>query len=449
MRSWLPSLFCFAFLAGACCLASFAQSQTEGELHAESKWVEETGPFGLSQYLIRGEIHNRGEQAYENLQITATITDETGQLLEESAGYLIRSCGTALVDFTLRPGAAVRFVVPLEYRPPHPIDHHEITIQGETAPQGEGELATAFRRVARGEVVVLEWLSKNVLQYATGCATDPFTALRWQQYHVSSDNHFAMEHPLSVLIDEDFRRHSTIDRLSQSGERDARLYEQSFLRSHHRANRFVFQNDLGHVMSAEKSGQYPRLIDESGFRNSLQGIDWLGPGRFLAHFYGSFGDDVRYLTAQVDGRRLSRPVSESLPSQTRPGASQDGLLLVLGLAEEAPPGYYLKPAAGSALDLMYATALPGNNVPAPILYRDDEQRLAFFITPAAGEAPWQLVCLNRYSDTARVLSPLPILLPREQRAWLALSPDASLLALAADDAQGGLWLLDLPQRPCD
>lgn len=449
-RGLRPILYCLVCLVCVFWFPYFAQSQTDSDLHPESKLVEETGPFGLAQYWVRGEIHNRSERDYTNLRIIATIYDETGQLLEESEGYPIRSCGTAMNDFTLLPGSAVGFVVPLEIRPPSPIEHHEITIRGETAPQGEEELTTAFRHVARGEVVVLEWLSPNVLQYAIGCATAPFTALSWQQYHVSSDNRFTIEHPLSVRIDEAFRRHSTIDRISQSGERDASLYEQSFLRSHHQANRLVFQNDLGHVMSAEMNGQYPRLIDESGFRNSLQGIDWLGPGRFLAHFYGSYGEDVRYLTAQVDGRRLSSPVSDSWPSQTRPGASQDGRLLILGLAEEDPPGYYLKPTIGSALDLLYATALPGNNAPAPILYRDEQQRLAFFITPneTEGDAPWQVVCLNRDTAIARILSPLPILLPRDQRAWFALSPDASLLALSADGAEGGLWLLDVPRRSC-
>ena len=423
-------------------------AQIGSDLHIESELVEETGPFGLVQFLIRGTLSNRSEHAYKNLKVSARVSNETGNTLEEGEGYLIRACGSALYDYTLLPGAEVQFAVPLELRNSNEVDQHKIIISGDKIHLKEAEFTSAFRQVVGGEVVVLEWLSPAILQFATGCATAPLTALQWHQFHVGSSSRSPIEHPLSANIDETFRIASLIDRITQSGERDVNLYDHSLLRSHHQANRVVFQNDLGHLMTAELNGSYPRLVDESSFRNSLQGVEWLGPGRFLAYTYGTYGDEVRYLTAQVDGRRLSSQIADSLPSQTKPGASSDGALLALGLADRDPPGYYLKLTVGTTLELLYATALPGNNAPAPILYRADNQRWAYLVTPAESEASWQLVCVNRDTGVSRSLSNLPIHLPADQRAWFALSPDGSILALSADGGQGGLWLMALPPVPC-
>ena len=427
---------------------AITQAQISSDLHTHSELVEETGAFGLTQLLIRGTLSNQSGHAYANLKVIARVLDESGRTLEEGGGYLTRACGSALNDHTLLPGTEVSFAVPLELRNSNEVDQHQIIISGDLIHIKEADFSSAFQKVAGGEVVVLEWLSPAILQFGIGCATAPLTALQWHQFHVSSGSRFPIEHPLSADIDESFRINSQIDLITQSGERDVKLYDQSFLRSHHQANRVVFQNDLGHMMTAELDGSYPRLVDESSFRNSLQGVEWLGPGRFLAYTYGTYGDEVRYLTAQVDGRLLSSPIAASLPSQTKPGASSDGALLALGLPDRQPPGYYLKYSIGTELNLLYATALPGNNAPAPILYRADNQRWAYLVTPAEGEASWQLVCLNRDTGVSRTLSTLPIHLPADQRAWLALSPDGSNLALAADGGQGGLWLMALPSVPC-
>ncbi len=423
-------------------------AQEDGALRAEGRLVVERGLFGLPQTLVRGTVSNQGERAHGDIRIAVLAYDATGALLGEGEGYLTRACGAALTDYSMPPGAKVNFVAPLDLQSDAAIARHQILVKGQLLDQAEQEPDSAFRRTTSGEVVVLEWLSPTRLRYAKGCATAPFTDLSWREYDLSSGDQIAIEHPFSAHIDEDFRAASGINRYTQSGARDEELFANSFLRSHHQARRVVFQNDLGHLMTAELNGSYPRLVDESSFRNSLQGIDWLGEGRFLAYTYGAFGDAVHYVSAHIDGARLSGPIMSSQPSQTRPGASNDGLLFVLGLASANPPGYYLKFASGTELQLLYATPLPGNNAPAPIIFRNFTRRLIYIVVPSAGEASWQLVCVNRNSADARTLTNLPIHLPMDERAWFALSPDGRTLALAADGGRGGLWLLDLPATPC-
>ena len=423
-------------------------AQEDGVLRAEGRFVVEQGPFGIPQTLVRGTLSNQGERHYGDIRIAVLAYNAAGALLGEGEGYLTRACGAALTDYSMPPGAKVDFVAPLDLQSDAAIARHQILVKGQPLDQTTQEPVSAFRRITGGEVVVLEWLSSTRLRYATGCATAPFTDLGWQEYDLSSGKRNAIEHPFSASIDEAFRAASDIDRYTQSGERDEALFANSFLRSHHQARRVVFQNDLGHLMTAETNGSYPRLVDESSFRNSLQGIDWLGEGRFLTYTYGAFGDAVRYVSAHVDGARISGPISESLPSQTRPGASNDGLLFMLGLATAEPPGYYLKLATRTSLELLYATPPPGNNAPAPILFHDAARRLAYLVAPATGEASWQLICVNRDSGDARTLSNLPVHLPLDERAWFALAPDGRTLALAADGGRGGLWLLDLPVAPC-
>ena len=103
-------------------------------------------------------------------------------------------------------------------------------------------------------------------------------------------------------------------------------------------------------------------------------------------------------------------------------------------------------------------ALPGNNAPAPILFRVGERRLAYLIVPARGTnrsrhrrssgPPGNCSAWIAIRVFARAISDLPILLPPEQRAWLSRSPDGRALALAADGGRGGLWLLEVAEAPC-
>ena len=443
-RACFPLLFAALLLFYGARNPSLAQV---GELIPSGSIVSEDGPFGLPAAFFRGHIFNRGEKAYEAIQVSVRVYDENDALLSEGLGYPTRACGAAFVDFALLPNSLVEFVAPLELESIAAMARHEIEVSARPLLQSPTDANSAFQRVGRGEVVILEWLSATLLRFAKGCATAPFTALDWYEFDPIEAESRPIEHPLDEKIDESFRRASGIDRYTQSGQRDRALYDDSFLRGHHETTRFVYQNDLGHLLTAEHDGSYPRLVDESAFRNSLQGVNWLGKGRFLVHYYGAYGDPVRYTTATVSGQRLGSPIETSLPSQTRPGASADGLLLALGLPDADPPGYYLKAANRDGLTLLYATGLPGNHAPAPILYRDGEESLAFFVIPAEAGAHWQLVCLNRNTSDAKVLSDLPIFLARTERAWLSLAPDGRRLALAADGGKGGLWLLEWASDP--
>ena len=133
-------------------------------------------------------------------------------------------------------------------------------------------------------------------------------------------------------------------------------------------------------------------------------------------------------------------LEELEPSLTVPGPAADGLAAVVGWRIDDREGYYLRYAYGSR-ELLFEADLPGNNYPAPIMARSGERRLIYVIRDVEGVASLQ--CFDRGTKELHTLTPLPLRLTRESRAWSALSPDGSVLALAANGTDGGVWRVDV------
>jgi hypothetical protein len=220
------------------------------------------------------------------------------------------------------------------------------------------------------------------------------------------------------------------------------LYNRSFLAFHPQSNRLIYQNALNSVLTTERDGTFKRVLYEDLARVSLHGFSWLPEGRFLAYYFGAYGDPVRYFTASVAGQRISSTVYNIVPSQTVPGATSDGVRVVIGGTLEGMTGYFLTSAMSNTSNLLFEGEVPGNNYPAPIYVPITGGNAQIYIVRPVENIP-TLQCYNTQTDTLTTLTPLPLQLTDTDRAWTWLSPDGSQLALAANGQTSGLWLVDL------
>ena len=95
----------------------------------------------------------------------------------------------------------------------------------------------------------------------------------------------------------------------------------------------------------------------------------------------------------------------------------------------------------AAASFSFEAELPGNNYPAPIVTRSGNRRLIYVIRDV-GDVP-SLQCFDRGTRELTTVTALPLRLTREARAWSALSPDGTKLALAVNGTDGGVWWVDL------
>jgi hypothetical protein len=266
-----------------------------------------------------------------------------------------------------------------------------------------------------------------------------FSNWRWYQYSVRNNVSFPVEHPKAEFI--------TDAMLRQVGLTDPALFARSHLSFHPSDTRMVYQTDLNTVITAERDGSFKRIIYDDLSRVSLHGFLWLREGRFLAYYYGAYGDPVRYFTASTLGQRISNNVYEVVPSQTIPGSTPDGGRVVIGTTINEKTGYFLTSAIGGASELLFEAELPGNNYPAPILVpQEGGSYHIYLVRPVEGQA--ELQCFNLDTRELTSIVPLPLNLTQDDRAWTWLSPDRMKLALAANGQNGGLWIVDLSETTC-
>jgi hypothetical protein len=148
---------------------------------------------------------------------------------------------------------------------------------------------------------------------------------------------------------------------------------------------------------------------------------------------------------------MSNVLTDNVPSVTIPGSTYDARRVIVGGtfpddSGRAITGYFFNPARGrSAPELLYPVeALPGNNYPAPAYYRKDDDTRYIYVVRPEDEQPI-LECFHYEDQRVDKLTPLPLQLATDERAWTWLSPDGTTLALAANGEHGGLWLVDLTQ----
>jgi hypothetical protein len=403
----------------------------------------QTDAFGQEIQAAQGQLLNQGETAYNNLTLLAEVYDAQDELVGEGIGFPVNACGAGfLPDFALQPGASQPFIVPLElYEADAEIDRVEIIPQGApTDPQDTvSELPDGITRVSDHEVVNVEWIDSQSLRFAVGCPRDLFIHWTWYDYNLQTNAPQPAPHPKADIIN-----NASQVMLTQLELDDPFDVDNSFISFQPNGRRMAYQNSRNSFLTAEPDGSFRRLLADRLHNRTLQGIQWLEDGNFLAYYYGAYGDPVLYFTGNVEGGILSEHPVDTLPSLIAPGASPDGSRIILAATINDVTGYYLKLAPyPDTAELLFEAEPPGNNWPGPIYLRPpgDAPRILYFARPVDGEA--YLQCFNLTTRQLRDLSPLPLQLATDERGWWWLSPDHQRIALAANGLHSGLWLIEL------
>lgn len=404
---------------------------------SEVTFTTRPDPFGQMIQVGEGTLTNEGEDAYTDLTIFADLYDENEEVIGEGFGIMTNACGTGLPpDFALQPGHTQPFSLALDfYDQPAAIAHADVFIQ---ATPTEPEPATTpeldhIRPIQQGEVVNVEWIDPNSFRFAVGCDSDVFTGHDWFRYTIDTDTITQIIHPARQQVTDALRQ--------QLGLLDPLNYNHSFLTFSPTARRIVYQTDINELLTAEQDGSFKRLIYDSLGRYSLHGFVWMPEGRFLAYYFGAIGDPVRYFTASVEGQRISGDIVMNTPSLTIPGPSPDGSRVVITLAEADATGYYLSRTTSQNRELLFEAEPPGNNWPAPVYVPGITVDHADIYIARSVDGEARLQCFDLESRTLHDLSPLPLNLTDDDRAWMWLSPDGNTLALASNGLNGGLWLV--------
>ncbi len=455
MRHLVMGLACLAI---SCTAFAQAEPLTADDIEV----TMQVDIFGVEQQIASGVIVNEGRNAFTDVQVFAEIYDDDGEIIGEGIGFLVNQCGKSVpFEFALQPEGEQRFAATLEfYSDETDFDRVEIIPEGQSTDATEAdmtELADGITRISTREVAGMEWNTETEtndageteitgvsLLYGVGCYRDVFTTYDWYEYDPAADESEAIEHPHF----EEATDPEVIERLELT---DPVLYNRSYLTfAPVDGGRLIYQNDINTLLTAEPDGTFLRVIDAELFRSTLQGINWLPEERFVAYYYGGYGDGVTYLAATSAAAYLSTAERFSTPSVTVPGASPDvSRFIVSGtFNDDETPGFYLKQPAVEQYERLFEwETLPGNNFPAPV-YRlrggpRTEDVIYFALTDADEDA--FLYCYDRREAELTELVPLPLNIGTEDRAYMQLSPDRTTIALAANGINGGLWLLDLAE----
>jgi hypothetical protein len=437
--------------------ATLAQEQP-ALVVSEYQVLEQRDAFGVNQLVLSGVVHNTStEEAFQNVSLFAEGYTAEGELVAEAFGILVNQCNeNTPPDFVLKPEHAQRFFAPLDvYEADAQLETFaffltQTALPTQASPIGETALRGVIPIVDR-EVVRLEWVTteaeegasaQTVLRFAEGCYRDVFTAWEWSEFDPATDTLNEIEHPRAAFVTDPVVR----ERLQLL---DETLFNRSFISFAPNGNRLVHQTELNDLITAEANGTYRRLLDDELFRSTLQGINWFPNERFIAYYYGAFGDQVTYLVASSAGQYASTPQRYSIPSVTVPGVLPDASHVIISgqFGEETnPTGYYLKPVATDRYELLFEWEnLPGNNFPAPVVKSRGGLQVEdalLFVLPTEDGNP-HLYCYDRRASELFDLTPLPFSLSTSDRAYMEISPDYKQLAIAATGVNGGLWLIEL------
>lgn len=445
MRAGSIALLCLPALMPIAGQSATADEPTSGLLPVEVVLSRELDIYDQEVIAARGRISNESDVAYRDVFLTAVALDAESVPVGEGIGFLVDACGAGLLPgFALQPDHSQPFVVPLElYEPDVRIDRVEISAQGTPVeplpPMGTG-LPDGIRQISDEEIVEVSWQDDASLLFAAGCGRDLFVNWRWYRYDRAAAETAPVDHPRADAVTDTLR-----ERLRLT---DPLIFANSMLRFAPSGQRLVYQDAINQVYTAAFDGTLQRLLYTGLNNRSLQNIYWLNDDRFIAYYFGAFGDPVLYFTADAEGRYISPPLDLNRESVSLPGASLDGRRVILGGTYDGVTGYFLNVLTYPYFELMFAGEVPGNNWPAPIPIVDPaEDRVVriYVARPIDGTATLQ--CFNRDEGILYDLATLPLALTESDRAQWWLSPDGRTLALAASGVGGGLWLIDLPALP--
>lgn len=443
-------------LLGLLILTSPVMAQTpETDLLVSNIEIESRlDAFGSLKQIAIGTITNTGAQAYTDVVVAGDVLDDAGAVIGEAWGGLVDVCGSP-ISTALQPGQQAHFASPLDLYEEGELDSVSLTVEAaETDPEAApAPLDPAITQLSQAEVVRVEWEDSTTLRYAVGCPSAVFTTYTWYRQSLGQTAAETIEHPSVAAVTPNFIDATGMTAITQTKgrEKDPTLFERSMLIFAPDGSRAIFQNDLHDLYSIQPDGSFRRQVQSGLYQHTLQGYLFTPEGFFLAYYYGAYGDPVRYITATVRGGAVSLGINEVTPSVTVPGITNDGQRVIISgtftLEGKDVTGYFWQRVRSPGRELLFAVdELPGNNYPAPVFFRKDEQtRYIYIIRPVEGQAALQ--CFHYESKTLTTLAPLPLQLTTSERAGAWISPDGQTLALAAMGSHSGLWLIDLAALP--
>ncbi len=392
--------------------------------------------------VVTGDLYNLGTEAYTNINLYVEAFNEDDELIGEGFGFLVDACGNALLDYIMPPERLQTFNAPFELFEADEVARIQVIPEASaiTPPETPTFDTVGVNPIGSEEVVMLEWLDDDTMIYGVGCDDTVFVDLIWRQYTISENDLINVNHPDASFLTEAMIQQSGVNMISQSGEQNPDLFARSQMVFAPNGRRVIYQNDIHTIISAEPDGSFRRLIHDGLHQFSLQGFVWAEtPGVFLAYYFGSFGETVRYFVGNVEGNILSARVPNVTPSITVPGVTPDGTGVIVGRTIEGVTGYYLDTSFN--VELLFEADLPGNNYPAPVVVDTGGNRLIYFVRPVNEIATLQ--CWDRNTGQFSTLTQLPFILDDESHAWSWISPNKTRLAVSADGTEGGLWWVDL------
>ena len=430
-----------------------AQAQ-DAELTAlQTQLDSQVNAFGQEESLLTGLIRNdASDAAYASITIFADLIDEEGAVIGEAFGYVVDACGNALLDDPIQPGQTQHFAATVDlFELDAEIADYEFFIEAEPAELLSSDDEPEYiglTQITEEEVVQVDWTTEDELRYGVGCADSVFTTYDWYRYDLESERNVAEVNPNVELVTPAMIEQAGITQITQTREINPTLFETSFLTYPPQSERVVWQTDIHTIVTGRPDGSFRRVVHSILHQYTLQGFVWSPLGNFLAYYFGGYGEPVRYFTASGDGQRISNYLQSTLPSRIVPGMTDDGWRAIIGTSlpnaqGEETLGYYLADTRVYDNELLFEVEeLPGNNYPAPAYWRkDNNTRYIYLVRDIEGQPTLQ--CFHREAGELYTLTPLPLELATNERAWTWLSPQSSTLALAANGRNGGLWLIDL------
>lgn len=402
-----------------------------------------------------GEVFNQSSQAYENVQLMGDVLDSEAEVIGEVFGYLVTQCGFALLDYALQPQGMAHFALSVDlYEEGATPDRVDLFISGTPIePEATASAETpAITRVSPQEVVNVTWRDNDTLLYGVGCEDRVFTSYQWHEYTLSTQTDTLLEaHPDSAFLTDRWIEASAMTRLSSGAGNLPALFDRSQIALSPYSARVVFQNDKNDLFIASR-GDVPqrRLVHTILHQYTLKGILWTPQDNFLAYYFGAYGEPVRYFTANVYNGLISQVLTVNTPSNTVPSPQNDGERVVISGTFDGVTGYFFQSTRSPQRELLFEIdpeSLAGNHYPAPAYVRVDNQtRYLYIIRPIDGVATLQ--CFHYEAKTLSTLTPLPLNLATDERAWSWLSPSGEYLAISAKGKHSGLWVVNLAELGC-
>jgi hypothetical protein len=406
--------------------------------------VETQDIYGQTVQTVEGLLVNESTSAYANIMLTAQAYDRADELIAEGFGVLVNACGAGLpFDFAQQPGESRPFAIPLElFEADATIDRVEVSATGAAVTANgtaAAPLVDGIEQVSSQEVVAVEWENETALRYAIGCERDLFIDWQWRRYDLTTGRNVSIEHPNADDVNDALRERLLLE--------DPLIFANSRLRfAPISGERLVYQDRINDVWTAAREGNFQRRLQTLLNSYTLQGYLWLPQDRFVAYYYGGYGDPVRYFVADAEGRLYGQGPLGNRASVTVPGVTTDGLRAIISGTFDDVTGYFIDIRAQGFFELLFEAELPGNNYPPPVpLLNEAGDRVTqiYLIRPVDGEA--RLQCFTRPEDGENRLidlAPAPLNIAIDERAWTFLSPDERIIALSANGINGGLWLID-------